>query len=109
MKQCRLLSINRSSAYRKPIEVKNDIRTIVVMNEIDAIHTDHHIFGYRKITDILRKEDLINKRRVQRLMREMDTLTIYPKPNHSKRYHAQYVKPYLLRNLKIVHQTKFSV
>lgn len=101
-KQCKLLSVNRSSAYRQPVEVETDSRTIEVMNAIDAIHTDHPTFGYRKITDILRKEALINKKRVQRLMREMDILTIYPKPNLSKRYHAQYVKPYLLRNLKIV-------
>ena len=35
-------------------------------------------------------------------MQEMGILAIYPKPNLSKRYHAQYVKPYLLRNLNIV-------
>lgn len=34
-------------------------------------------------------------------MRVMGVYTIYPKPNLSKRYHAQYLRPYLLRNLKI--------
>lgn len=72
------------------------------MHKIDEIHTTHPSFGYRKITDILRKEDLINHKRVQRLMKLMEIITIYPKPNLSKRYHSQYVKPYLLRNLKIV-------
>ena len=36
-------------------------------------------------------------------MREMGVYTIYPKPNLSKRYHAQYVRPYLLRKLSITH------
>ncbi len=35
------------------------------------------------------------------MMRDMGIYTIYPKPNLSKRYHAQYVRPYLLRNLNI--------
>lgn len=72
------------------------------MHKIDAIHTAHPTFGYRKITDILRRETLFNRKRVRRLMNIMGIITIYPKPNLSKRYHAQYVKPYLLRNLKIV-------
>lgn len=36
-------------------------------------------------------------------MRDMGIYTIYPKPNLSKRYHAQYIRSYLLRNLKIDH------
>lgn len=34
-------------------------------------------------------------------MRDMGIYALYPKPNRSKRYHAQYVRPYLLRNLEI--------
>jgi putative transposase len=34
-------------------------------------------------------------------MQQMGVETIYPKPNLSKRYHAQYIRPYLLRNLAI--------
>lgn len=101
-RQCELLSVNRSSSYRKPKVTGPDQRTLEIMHKIDEIHTAHPTFGYRKITDILCREALINHKRVQRLMRLMDIITIYPKPNLSKRYHAQYVKPYLLRNLKIV-------
>lgn len=101
-RQCELLSVNRSSTYRKPKVAVPDEETIEIMHKIDAIHTAYPTFGYRKITDILCDKALINHKRVQRLMRLMDIITIYPKPNLSKRYHAQYVKPYLLRNLKIV-------
>ena len=100
-RQCDLLSVNRSSTYRKPKVVLPDERTIEIMHKIDAIHTAFPTYGYRKITDVLRKEFLINRKRVYRLMRQMGIHTIYPKPNLSKRYHAQYVKPYLLRNLNI--------
>lgn len=101
-RQCYLLSINRSSTYRQPKVIKPDERIIEIMHKIDAIHTAHPTFGYRKITDVLRKDVVINRKRVRRLMRLMDIFTIFPKPNLSKRFHAQYVKPYLLRNLNII-------
>ena len=72
------------------------------MNQIDQIHTNHPTFGYRKITGILRRDTVVNKKTIRRLMQKMDILTLYPKPNLSKRYHAQYVRPYLLRHLSIV-------
>jgi transposase InsO family protein len=57
----------------------------------------------RTITTILRRDHglLINKKRVRRIMRDMGIYAIYPKPNLSKRYHSQYIRPYLLRNLEI--------
>ncbi len=75
------------------------------MRRIDEIHTAHPTWGYRTITRILRRDDklLINRKKVRRMMRDMGIYTIYPKPNLSKRYHAQYIRPYLLRNLAIDH------
>lgn len=101
-RQCEILSVNRSSAYYKPVLKTVDDETIRIMNRIDEIHTKDSTYGYRKIADVLKKDCPINRKRVQRLMREMGILAIYPKPNLSKRYHAQYVRPYLLRNLNIV-------
>jgi len=46
----------------------------------------------------------INKKRVRRLMRLMDIIALYPGPNLSKRYHKQYIRPYLLRDLIIDHE-----
>ena len=75
------------------------------MRRIDEIHTYHPTWGYRTITRILRRDDhlFINRKRVRRIMRDLGIYTIYPKPNLSKRYHAKYVRPYLLRNLPIDH------
>jgi putative transposase len=38
---------------------------------------------------------------VRRLMRLMGLEAIYPKPNLSKRLHAKYYRPYLLRGLTV--------
>jgi putative transposase len=46
----------------------------------------------------------INRKRVRRLMRLMDIIALFPGPNLSKRYHKEYVRPYLLRNLTIDRQ-----
>jgi len=74
------------------------------MRLIDKIHTDEPTWGYRTITAILRREHdlVINKKRVRRIMRDMGIYALYPKPNLSKRYHAQYIRPYLLRKLNII-------
>ena len=70
------------------------------MNRIDEIHTGHPTWGYRTITKIIRRDDgiLVNRKKILRMMNEMGVRTIYPVPNLSKRYHAQYARPYLLRN-----------
>ena len=45
----------------------------------------------------------VNRKRIQRYMREMGIRVIHPGPNLSKRNRAQYVYPYLLRNVKPAH------
>jgi putative transposase len=70
------------------------------MNRIDEIHTSHPTWGYRTITKIIRRDDgiLVNRKKILRMMKVMGVRTIYPPPNLSKRYHAEYARPYLLRN-----------
>jgi len=110
-KQCELVDVNRSSVYRLEDEKslfpykKETQMNLDIMKTIDRIHILHPSWGYRKITDYLqhKKNYRINRKRVLRLMRLMDIMALYPKPNLSKRYHAKYVRPYLLRNLTIDH------
>ena len=101
-RQAELLENNRTSVYRKPAKPTVSERDLWIMRRIDEIHTAEPTWGYRTITRILQHEDIIiNRKKVRRLMRDMGIYAIYPKPNLSKRYHAQYVRPYLLRNLEI--------
>ena len=104
-RQAELLSLNRSSLYRKPVRKLITDEELFIMRRIDEIHTDEPTWGYRTITRILRRDDgiLINRKRTRRIMKDMGIYTLYPKPNLSKRYHSQYIKPYLLRNLAITH------
>jgi putative transposase len=102
-RQAELLSVNRTSVYRKPVQRVISEQELLVMRRIDEIHTHEPTWGYRTITRILQRDDklTINRKKVRRLMKVMGIYAIYPKPNLSKRYHAQYVKPYLLRNMQI--------
>lgn len=102
-KQTGLLEIGRTSIYKRPTKGISD-DTIALMHKIDHIHTDEPTWGCRTITSYLHNTYgiVVNRKRVRRLMRQMGIYAIYPKPNLSKLYHAQYVRPYLLRNMEIV-------
>lgn len=103
--QAKLLSLNRTSLYRKPTLKLITDEELFLMRRIDEIHTDEPTWGYRTIARILRRDDgvMINKKQTRRIMKDMSIYALYPKPNLSKRYHSQYIKPYLLRNLAITH------
>ena len=98
--QCRLLGVNRSSLYYKAVEESGD--DLVVMAEIDKLHLRYPFYGSRKIGHALRTTGkVINRKRVQRLMREMGVESIAPKPNTSRPSPDNPVFPYLLRNMRI--------
>ena len=70
---------------------------------IDRIFTDAPYFGSRKIAETLRRQGHpVNRKRVQRLMREMGLEAIWQKPNTSKPHPEHRIYPYLLRGLPIV-------
>jgi putative transposase len=103
-RQAELLVVNRSSVYRKPKPQKWSVQDLWLMRRIDELHCDEPTWGYRTLTNVLRRESglIINRKRVRRLMRIMGIYTIFPKPNLSKRFHTQYIRPYLLRKVEIV-------
>jgi len=102
-RQAELLTVNRTSVYRKPVGRIISDQDLWIMRRIDEIHTHEPTWGYRTITAILKRDHglKINRKKVRRMMRDMGIYALYPKPNLSKRFHAQYVRPYLLRNLEV--------
>lgn len=101
-RQADLLSVNRTSVYRSSKERRESEVNVQVMHRIDEIYMKHPYFGYRRMTYFLRDQGIeINRKRVRRLMQLMGLEAIYPKPNLSKRLHAKYIRPYLLRGLTI--------
>jgi putative transposase len=101
-RQAELLSVNRTSVYRPTQERQPSNENVQIMHRIDEIYMRRPYFGYRRMTTTLREQGFaVNRKRVRRLMRLMGLEAIYPKPNLSKRLHAKYCRPYLLRGLTI--------
>jgi len=102
--QAELLSVNRSGLYH---QVKEPSKLEVkIKHLIDKIHTKHPFKGARRIRDDINDMKLgfkVNRKRIQRYMRDMGIQVICPGPNLSKRNRAQYVYPYLLRNVTPAH------
>lgn len=99
--QADLLSVNRTSLYRKDTGPSED--EVQIKHLIDRIHTERPSRGSRGIRDDInnmKRGFRVNRKRIQRYMREMGIQAFYPGPNLSKRNKAHYVYPYLLRNVK---------
>jgi putative transposase len=97
--QAELLSISRQSLYYQPVPPPP--HEVAIKHRIDELYTAHPFYGSRKLT-VLLSEDFapINRKRVQRYMREMGIAGISPGPNLSKRALAHRVYPYLLRGVR---------
>jgi len=70
-----------------------------LMNEIQDIYEKHSFFGYRRMTEMIRRNtsETINRKKVLRLMRQMGLQAVYPKKSLSKKAEGHKVYPYLLR------------
>lgn len=98
--QVKLLGISRASLYYKPVPPPSE--EIRLKHRIDELYTEYPFYGSRRMTKQLEREgEIINRKRVQRYMREMGIEGICPGPNLSKRNLAHRVYPYLLKGLTI--------
>lgn len=100
-KQCAILGISRSSVYYKP--KGESALNEQLMKHIDRYFLLHPYYGVERMTDYLNM-DLgyrVNEKRVRRLYKLMNLKTIYARPSTTKRDPAEYIYPYLLRNLSI--------
>ncbi len=95
--QAELLSLSRASLYYQP--VLPSAEEIAIKHRIDELYTAHPFYGSRKITALLKPEWLINRKRVQRYMREMGLAGICPGPHLSQPAPGHQIYPYLLRHV----------
>lgn len=99
-RQCELLSLSHSSYYYHPKSISEEERTLLRL--LDEQYLKTPFYGSRKMTVYLRELGYqVNRKRVQRLMRELGIEALYPKPRLSKANLAHQVYPYLLRDLTI--------
>jgi len=93
--QADLLSLNRTSVYYKPVQPSPE--EIAIKHRIDEIYTKYPFYGYRRITEQLRREGMVvNHKRIRNYMHEMGISAIYPGPNLSRRDKQHSIYPYLL-------------
>jgi putative transposase len=98
--QCDLLGLCRSSYYYEP--ATETAENLSLMEMIDREYTRHPFFGSRRMVLWLQSEGYtVNRKRVQRLMRQMGLEAVYPKPRLSIGGAGHKVYPYLLRNVTI--------
>lgn len=100
--QCELLKLNRSSAYyqaatESPLNLK-------LMHLIDRKYTERPIYGSRRMTAYLCKDEKIpvNRKRVQRLMRLMGLQGVAPGKKKKVDGKEHRIYPYLLKDVPIV-------
>ena len=97
--QAELIGISRSSVYYEPVLDEYDL---VLKRLIDEQYTLTPFYGSRRIKVILQRNGHeVNRKHVQRLMREMGLEAIYPKPHLSQTHPEHKIFPYLLRNVSI--------
>ena len=99
-RQCELLSLSPSSYYYQPKPVSDE--EITLLRLLDEQYLKTPFYGSRKMTEVLRELGYsINRKRVQRLMRQLGIIAVYPKPRLSQSNLEHQVYPYLLRGLNI--------
>ncbi len=99
-RRCELLSVARSTAYYRGALVSAD--DLGLMRLIDQIHLALPFYGSRRIRDELdTRGQRVNRKRIQRLMRQMGIRALYPKPRTSTPGKGHKIYPYLLRDMTI--------
>ena len=99
-RRCALLDVARSSAYYRPEPVNEE--DLALMRLIDEIHLRLPFYGSRRIRDELETlGHVVNRKRVQRLMRQMGLRALYPQRRTSPPGKGHKIYPYLLRGLAI--------
>ncbi len=106
VRQCQLLSISRSSAYYQPKVISDE--DIKLMRILDELYLKYPFYGSRRLRDPLFDDYglTVNRKRIQRLIRQMGIVVVYPKKTTSRMNKAHKVYPYLLKDLEINHSNQ---
>ncbi|MCO6440225.1 MAG: transposase [Nitrococcus mobilis] len=92
-RRCALLNVPRSSAYYRPAPAS--ARDLALMRAIDEIHLRWPFYGSRRLRDEIQGQGHgVNRKRVQRLMRQMGLRALYPRRRTSRPGKAHKIYPY---------------
>lgn len=101
--QCALAGVSRATFYAQQRPERIDEYDLMLSRLIDEEYTRHPFYGSRKMVVFLDKSGhIVNRKRVQRLMRLMGLAAMAPGPNTSHPHPGHKVYPYLLRGVDVV-------
>lgn len=99
-RQGQLLAVSRSSVYTRVRGVST--ADVEPMREIAELYLKWPFYGSRRLCEELRQRGYpVNRKRVQRLLRQMGLRAVYPKPRTSQLAQGHKIYPYLLKGLTI--------
>jgi putative transposase len=101
--QCVLAGVSRATVYAQQKPKLVDGSDLLFSRLIDEEYTRRPFYGSRKMVVFLKERDhIVNRKRVQRLMRQMGLAGMAPGPNTSRPHTEHKVYPYLLRGVPVV-------
>lgn len=102
-RQCLLAGVSRATVYARQNPRPADESDLLHSRMIDEEYTRRPFYGSRKMVIFLQRAGhAVNRKRVQRLMREMGLADMAPGPNTSRPHPEHKVYPYLLRGVPVV-------
>jgi putative transposase len=103
VRQCDLAGVSRATVYARQLPRPVDHDDLAIKRLIDEEYTRRPFYGSRKMRLFLRTAGhVVNRKRVQRLMREMGLAAMAPGPNTSRPQPEHKVYPYRLRGVSVV-------
>jgi putative transposase len=103
VQQCALAGVSRATIYAQQKPKLIDESDLLISRLIDEEYTRRPFYGSRRMVIFLRKAGhIVNRKRVQRLMRQMGLAGMAPGPNTSRAHPEHKVYPYLLRGVPVV-------
>ena len=99
-RQCLLLGLHRTNWYYEP--VPECAQNLALMRSIDEMYLAHPHLGSRgMVLHLARRGVVVNRKKMQRMLRIMGLESVLPGPRTTVRAAGQPVYPYLLRGLDI--------
>ncbi len=99
-RQCELVGISRSAYYYEPVPESEE--NLALMRRLDELNLEHPFYGSRRLMALLRREgQLVNRKRVARLLERMGVEVAYPRRHLSQPGEGHRIYPYLLEGLEI--------
>ena len=103
VQQCVLAGVSRATVYAQQKPKLVDESDLLLGRLIDEAYTRRPFYGSRKMVVFLKTlGHLVNRKRVQRLMRQLGLVGMAPGPNTSRPHPEHKVYPYLLRGIPVV-------